>query len=46
MIQKGTVPNCTILLYLQRWNTIDDFEAALDEYIKYYNNDSTFNQKF
>ena len=25
--------------YLQRWNTIDDFEAALDEYIKYYNND-------
>jgi len=27
------------LLYLQRWNTIDDFEAALDEYIKYYNND-------
>ena len=21
------------------WNTIDDFEAALDEYIKYYNND-------
>ena len=27
------------LLYLQRWNTIDDFEAALDEYIRYYNND-------
>ena len=27
------------LLYLQRWDTIDDFEAALDEYIKYYNND-------
>lgn len=27
------------LLYLQRWNTIDDFEAALDQYIKYYNND-------
>ena len=27
------------LLYLQHWDTIDDFEAALDEYIKYYNND-------
>ena len=27
------------LLYLQHWDTIDDFEAALDEYIKYYNNE-------
>lgn len=26
------------LLYLQHWNTIEDFEAELDEYIKYYNN--------
>lgn len=25
--------------YLQHWNTIDVFEAALDEYIKYHNND-------
>ena len=27
------------LLYLQNWNTLDEFEAALDEYIEYYNND-------
>ena len=27
------------LLYLQNWNTLDEFEAALDEYIAYYNNE-------
>ena len=27
------------LLYLQNWNTLDEFEAALDEYIEYYNKD-------
>ena len=27
------------LLYLHRWNTLDEFETALDEYIEYYNKD-------
>ncbi|MBQ7750129.1 MAG: IS3 family transposase [Bacteroidales bacterium] len=27
------------LLYLQKWNTLTDFEAALDDYIEYYNNE-------
>ncbi len=27
------------LLYLRRWNTIEEFETALDDYIEYYNND-------
>lgn len=27
------------LLYLQKWNTLADFEAALDDYIEYYNNE-------
>lgn len=27
------------LLYLQRWNTLEEFETALDDYIEYYNND-------
>ncbi len=27
------------LLYLQHWNNLEEFEAALDEYIEYYNND-------
>lgn len=27
------------LLYLQKWNTLADFETALDDYIEYYNNE-------
>lgn len=27
------------LLYMHRWNTLDEFETTLDEYIEYYNKD-------
>ena len=27
------------LLYLHRWDTLDELEAVLDEYIEYYNKD-------
>ncbi|MBQ9399391.1 MAG: IS3 family transposase, partial [Bacteroidales bacterium] len=27
------------LLYLQEWDSIDQFKKALREYIRYYNND-------
>ena len=27
------------LLYQKEWNSIDDFKAALKEYIRYYNNE-------
>lgn len=35
----STILSLTFCYYLQKWNTLTDFEAALDDYIEYYNNE-------